>query len=151
TFRCRPQPWFHWRLARSAGSGLYCASKAAIAVFTESLRKEVQSLGIEVTAIGPGYVRTNFLSSGHHKSRAANVIVDYKSSIKDNMAGLAAYNRKQTGDPAKRAQIIVKALTKTGHSQGKELPAKLALGNDLSTTLLESWMPTVGISTSGRI
>ncbi|KAL8812642.1 MAG: hypothetical protein Q9200_000870 [Gallowayella weberi] len=98
-------------------AGLYCASKAAIAVFTESLRKEVQSLGIEVTAIGPGYVRTNFLSSGHHKSRAANVIVDYKSSIKDNMAGLAAYNRKQTGDPAKRAQIIVKALTKTGHSQ----------------------------------
>ncbi|KAI4220623.1 MAG: hypothetical protein LQ349_008041 [Xanthoria aureola] len=110
-------------------AGLYCASKAAITVFTESLRKEVQSLGIEVTTIEPGYFRTNFLSSGH-KSRAANVIADYESSIKDNMARLAAYDRKQPGDPAKGAQIIVEALTKTGRCQGRELPPRLALGND---------------------
>ncbi|KAL9624971.1 MAG: hypothetical protein Q9204_007832, partial [Flavoplaca sp. TL-2023a] len=94
-------------------AGLYCASKAAITVFTESLRKEVQSLGIQVTAIERGYFRTNFLSSGH-KSRAAKVIADYESSIRDNMARLAAYDRKQPGDPAKGAQIIVEALAKTG-------------------------------------
>ncbi|KAL8651373.1 MAG: hypothetical protein Q9210_003292 [Variospora velana] len=73
-------------------AGLYCASKAAVTNFTESLRKEVQDLGIEVTAIEPGYFRTGFLSSGH-KSRAANVIADYEPALKENMAGLAAYDR----------------------------------------------------------
>ena len=62
---------------------------SAVIVFTESLRQEVQGLGIEVTAIEPGYFRTNFLSSGH-KSRAANLIDDYEVAIKNNMAGLAA-------------------------------------------------------------
>ncbi|KAL8753538.1 MAG: hypothetical protein Q9184_005396 [Pyrenodesmia sp. 2 TL-2023] len=50
--------------------------KAAVTVFTESLRQEVRSLGIDVTAIEPGYFRTHFLSSGH-KTRAANLIEDY--------------------------------------------------------------------------
>ena len=97
--------------------------------FTEALRKEVQGLGIEVTAIEPGYFRTNFLSSGH-KSRAANLIDDYEVAIKDNMAGLTAYDRKQPGDPVKGAQIIVEALTKTGRCEGRKLPPRLALGSD---------------------
>ncbi|KAL9013864.1 MAG: hypothetical protein Q9173_001472 [Seirophora scorigena] len=109
--------------------GLYSASKAAVTAFTESLRGEVQPLGIEVTAIEPGYFRTNFLSRGH-KSRAANVIADYNPAIQEVLAGWAAYDRQQPGDPAKGAQIIVEALTKTGRCHGRSLPPRLALGND---------------------
>ncbi|KAL8680155.1 MAG: hypothetical protein Q9224_000374 [Gallowayella concinna] len=110
-------------------AGLYCATKAAVTVFSESLRKEVEGFGIHVTAIEPGYFRTNFLSSGH-KSRAANVIGEYEPAIKDAMAGLAAYDSKQPGDPVKGAQIIVEALTMTGRCRDRQLPPRLALGND---------------------
>ena len=99
-------------------AGLYCATKAAITAFTESLRNEVEHLGIEVTAIEPGYFRTNFLSSGH-KSRAAHEIADYEPALKDTMTTISAYDKKQPGDPVKGAQIIVEALTKTGRCQGR--------------------------------
>ncbi|KAL8725594.1 MAG: hypothetical protein Q9166_007259 [cf. Caloplaca sp. 2 TL-2023] len=110
-------------------AGLYCATKAAVTVFSESLRQEVQGLGIEVTAIEPGYFRTNIFSTGL-KSRAANKIGDYEPAIKDNMA---VYDRKQPGDPAKGAQIIVEALTKTGRCRDRELPPRLTLGNDAAS------------------
>jgi NAD(P)-dependent dehydrogenase (short-subunit alcohol dehydrogenase family) len=37
------------------------ASKAAIAIYTESLRHELAPFGIDVTCIEPGYFRTDFL------------------------------------------------------------------------------------------
>ncbi|KAL8989052.1 MAG: hypothetical protein Q9169_008448 [Polycauliona sp. 2 TL-2023] len=114
----------------SPAAGLYCATKAAITVYTEALRQEVQGLGIDVTAIEPGYFRTNFLAPGTNRSRAADVIPDYEPEIKDAMARLAAYNGKQPGDPAKGAQLIVEALTKSGRCRDRQLPARLALGND---------------------
>ncbi|KAL8731490.1 MAG: hypothetical protein Q9181_004277 [Wetmoreana brouardii] len=110
-------------------AGLYCATKAAITVFSESLRREVAGLGIEVTTIEPGYFRTNFLSSGH-KSRAAKQISDYGSALKDPMERLSAYDKKQPGDPVKGARIIVEALTNSGRCQGRQLPPRLTLGND---------------------
>ncbi|KAL8915289.1 MAG: hypothetical protein Q9172_006907 [Xanthocarpia lactea] len=113
----------------SPAAGLYCATKAAVAVFTESLRKEVAELGIEVTVIEPGYFRTNFLSPGH-RSRAANTISDYEPVLNGPMGALSAKDRKQPGDPVKGAKIIVEALTKSGRCQGRRLPPRLALGND---------------------
>lgn len=40
------------------GSGAYSASKAAAITYLESLRVEMQSYGIRVTTIAPGYIRT---------------------------------------------------------------------------------------------
>lgn len=40
------------------GSAGYCASKAAVSTFMESLRIELRSRGITVTTICPGFVRT---------------------------------------------------------------------------------------------
>ena len=110
-------------------AGLYCASKAAVTVLTESLRKEVEQLGIEVTAIEPAYFRTNFLSDGH-KCRAAHEISDYEPALNETMTALSTYDRKQPGDPVKGARLIVEALTKSGRCQGRQLPPRLALGND---------------------
>lgn len=110
-------------------AGLYCASKACSTILAESLRQEVAHLGIRVTAIEPGYFRTNFLSGGH-KVTAANVIEDLKPGTGATHAALEGYDHKQPGDPAKGAQVIVEALTGTGRCKGVELPPRLPIGAD---------------------
>lgn len=113
----------------SPAAGLYCATKASASILSESLRSEVAHLGIEVTAIEPGYFRTNFLSQGH-KVRAANTIKDIKQGVDETLAGLQAYDHKQPGDPTKAAKLIVEALTKSGRCSGKALSPRLPLGKD---------------------
>jgi short-subunit dehydrogenase len=41
-------------------SSVYAATKAAVVIFSDSLRREVRSYGIHVTAFCPGFVATNF-------------------------------------------------------------------------------------------
>lgn len=110
-------------------SGLYCASKFAVAGLTESLRGDVAHLGIEVTCIEPGYFRTAFLVSSNTvvvKTR----IPDLEAATAPITALYGLKNGKQAGDPAKGAKLIVEALTKTGRCVGRTLPARLALGKD---------------------
>jgi short-subunit dehydrogenase len=40
------------------GAGAYCASKAAVHAYAESLRLEMQAYGIRVVTIAPGYIAT---------------------------------------------------------------------------------------------
>ncbi|EEQ30659.1 hypothetical protein McanMca71_000649 [Microsporum canis] len=111
--------------AGTPGAGVYCATKAAIAVYTESLRGELAASNIEVVCIEPGYFRTNFLESGHKtRAKKASEASDSTNSL------LNAYSKKQPGDPRKGASVIVQLLSKTGPAAGKTLPARLALGKD---------------------
>lgn len=48
----------------SAGNTNYCASKAYTTRFTESLETELVGTGVEVQALCPGFVRTEFHSRG---------------------------------------------------------------------------------------
>jgi NAD(P)-dependent dehydrogenase (short-subunit alcohol dehydrogenase family) len=120
-------------------AGFYCASKAAIAIYTESLRHEVAPLGIDVTCIEPGYFRTNFLTtSGGHKVTARKRINDLNAGTQQARDALAVYSLHQPGDPVKGARVIVEALTKTGRCEGRSLPGRLALGPDAMATIGES-------------
>jgi len=40
------------------GHGAYCASKAAVIAYCESLRGELRASGVKVVTIGPGYIDT---------------------------------------------------------------------------------------------
>lgn len=112
-------------------AGLYCASKAAIAIYTEALRGELAEFGIQTTCIEPGYFRTNFLvGDGGNKVRAEGHIEELESVTKRTGEALKEYNQRQPGDPVKGAQVIVGALTGTGRCQGRSLPPRLALGSD---------------------
>lgn len=111
-----------------ADAGIYCASKAAVAVLSESLRADVAHLGIEVTVIEPGYFRTSLLTSGH--TVVAKRIPDLEPVTAPISAIFAANTGKETGDPVKAAKLIVEALTKTGRCVGRQLPARLAIGKD---------------------
>ncbi|KAH8781230.1 serine 3-dehydrogenase [Diaporthe sp. PMI_573] len=112
------------------GAGLYCATKACATILAESLRAEVAHLGIKVTAVEPGYTRTNFLVPGH-QLRSSRTIEDLSGgAIKDTLDAFDAYSLNQPGDPVKTSKLIVDALTGSGSCQGRELPPRLLLGRD---------------------
>ena len=46
-------------------SAAYCASKAAVSAFFESLRVDLRSSGVDVTIIHPGFIKTP-LTAGRH-------------------------------------------------------------------------------------
>ncbi|KAE8361157.1 hypothetical protein BDV27DRAFT_167156 [Aspergillus caelatus] len=115
-------------------AGLYCASKAAVAIYTESLAAELAPFHIDVTCVEPGYFRTDFLTGGH-KMVAKKRIPELDVSTQQTRDGLAAYSLRQPGDPVKGAQVLVEALTKTGRCEGRQLPLRLALGTDSLTAI----------------
>jgi NADP-dependent 3-hydroxy acid dehydrogenase YdfG len=47
-------------------SAAYCASKAAVSVFLESLRIDLAHAGIRVTDVQPGFVATDAIAHGKH-------------------------------------------------------------------------------------
>ncbi|POS80448.1 serine 3-dehydrogenase [Diaporthe helianthi] len=112
------------------GAGLYCATKACATILAESLRAEVAHLGIKVTAVEPGYTRTNFLVPGH-KLRSGRTIEDLGvGAVKETLDALDAYSLNQPGDPVKASKLIVDALTASGSCEGRELPPRLLVGKD---------------------
>ncbi|ALJ21882.1 oxidoreductase [Microbacterium sp. No. 7] len=105
-----------------AGSGFYAGAKAALEGVSNSLRKEVAPLGVDVIVIEPGGFRTDF--SGRSLTQSAEPI--------DAYAGTAGLRRKendtahgtQPGDPARAAQAIIAAV------EAPESPTFLLLGSD---------------------
>ena len=65
------------------GSGFYCASKAAVSVYLEGLRVELNPYNIKVITVKPGFVKTPMTDQNKFKmpflmsaDRAAGIIVD---------------------------------------------------------------------------
>jgi len=87
------------------GASVYCASKYAIEGLTASLAIEVAPLGIKVTAVEPGFFRTEFLDPSSVRY-GATAIEDYaaQGSIEQSYG---AYKGKQLGDPVKLAAAVV--------------------------------------------
>jgi short-subunit dehydrogenase len=57
-------------------SGAYCASKAALSTFFESLRLDLKGSGIDVTIIHPGFIKTP-LTAGRHAQMPYLMELDY--------------------------------------------------------------------------
>lgn len=110
------------------GIGLYGSTKFAIAGITLALREEVAPLGIEVTVVEPGAFRTSILGKGFVPAK--HPIDDFEPLTKPLTTHVASFSGKQPGDPAKGAQLMVEALTKSGRCKGKTLPSRLLLGKD---------------------
>ena len=104
------------------GMSAYCASKFAVEGLLESLRKEVASFGIAVTAIEPGSFRTDW--AGRSMTRAARTIGDYDALFDPIRAARVEASGNQLGNPAKAAEAV---LAMVGES---EPPAHLVLGSD---------------------
>lgn len=109
-------------LIGSPGWGIYNASKFAIEGLSEALYHEVVDLGIKVTMIEPGAVRTNFLASSLKSSEL--VIEAYADTVGKRRTTLSGNNGKQPNDPEK----VVAAIFNI--TQMDSPPLRLLLGKD---------------------
>ena len=111
----------------AAGTGYYSATKFAVEGLHESLREEMTPLGIEVTLIEPGLIRTNFRTRSMH--RAERLIEDYAPSAGTRRTQLSSYGPEAVA-PEWLAEVWLTAL-----ESGKPAPMRLALGSDCLTRI----------------
>lgn len=104
------------------GSGIYCASKFAVAGLSESLRDELAGFGIRVTCVKPGNFRTDFLADSMQFEDSA--IPDYAEKREAFHMMLKKMNHQQIGDPVRGAEIILSV------SAMENPPLHLFLGPD---------------------
>ncbi|WP_316825484.1 SDR family NAD(P)-dependent oxidoreductase [Pedobacter miscanthi] len=109
-------------LIGSPGWGIYNASKFAVEGVSEALYHELKDLGIKVTMVEPGAIRTNFLAGSLTSSEL--IIEDYADTVGKRRAVLAGNNGKQPNDPEK----IVIAIY--GIVEMVSPPMRLLLGKD---------------------
>ncbi len=110
--------------ARNAGpgSGYYSATKCALEGLSDALRKEVSPLGIKVIVVEPGEFRTDFSGRSLFQSRTA--IADYAETAGRRRKENDTTDGHQRGDPARGAQVIIKAV------EAADAPFRLLLGTD---------------------
>jgi NAD(P)-dependent dehydrogenase (short-subunit alcohol dehydrogenase family) len=111
------------------GASGYCSSKFAVEGLTESLAQEVEPLGIKVTMVEPGYMRTEFLES-RSAVYAEKIIDDYDGTAGAMRRGSRAVSLKQPGDPRKLAQAFITLAA------AEEPPLRFVAGAD-SVNFLE--------------
>jgi NAD(P)-dependent dehydrogenase (short-subunit alcohol dehydrogenase family) len=110
-------------LTGAAMASLYCSSKFALEGWSESLAAELSPLGIHVTAVEPGFFRTDFLDSSSIRYTPATH-AEYRSGHEQMQTWLNGKNHLQEGDPVKFAEVLL-------HVAEKETqPTHLVLGSD---------------------
>jgi NAD(P)-dependent dehydrogenase (short-subunit alcohol dehydrogenase family) len=103
-----------------AGAGYYAASKFAIEGLSESLAQEVAHLGIKVTIVEPGPLRTRFANPS--SAPWAEPIHDYADSVGPTREALSKLDGNQPGDPVRAARVVVDVV------EGDQPPLRLPLG-----------------------
>ncbi|MGC6400282.1 oxidoreductase [Sphingomonas sp. FW199] len=104
------------------GTGIYGASKYALECIGQTLAQELAPLGIAVTNVAPGGMRTAF--AGDSLVEASGRIADYDTGARQSRQSLMAGHRHEAGDPDRCAAAILAAL-------GADLPPRhLFLGED---------------------
>ena len=105
------------------GWGIYCATKFAVVGLSESLAAEVKPFGVNVTAVLPGYFRTNFLNAGSINT-PKNLVADY-ALVRETIAlHQDQINGNQPGDPEKAVAAMIAV------AESATPPVHLFLGQD---------------------
>jgi len=90
------------------GVGYYNATKFAVNGFSESLKKEVEPLGVKVILVQPSGFRTDW--AGRSANDATSTIDDYAETAGANQAAIRGYSGNQPGDPVRAAKAILTAV-----------------------------------------
>lgn len=105
----------------SVGLGAYQAAKWAVGGFSSVLSQEVAPLGIKVTVLEPGGMRTDWAGS----SMAIPAIsAPYEQTVGDRARMIRAGLSTEAGDPAKVARVVLEVAAMP------EPPLRLLLGSD---------------------
>ena len=105
----------------------YAAAKFGIEGWMESLTPEIAPFGIRTMLVEPGFFRTELLTNDS-TTYAKPSIEDYAEKTKEIVAAWKGMNGKQSGDPAKLADALVKLVAL------KEPPTRFAAGADAMQT-----------------
>lgn len=89
------------------GFGIYCATKFAMAGFTEALAVEAKPFNIKVTLVLPGYFRTAFLTDDS-LAMPKNTIEAYAPVRESEALHKEQINNNQPGDPVKGVAEMIK-------------------------------------------
>jgi NAD(P)-dependent dehydrogenase (short-subunit alcohol dehydrogenase family) len=103
-------------------SGYYNATKFAVEGMSQALAKEVAPLGIHVSLIEPGPLRTDF--QGRSMTSVARPIDAYAQTAGARRVQLRASSGKQAGDPERAADAIIKIV------ESADPPLHLVLGSN---------------------
>jgi NAD(P)-dependent dehydrogenase (short-subunit alcohol dehydrogenase family) len=107
----------------SIGYAIYGSTKFAVEAITEALHYELASLGIQATAVEPGYFRTDFLDSSS-VVEAKKRIADYDETAGKTRERARAVNHRQPGDPEKLARALIKIV------ESNNAPLRIQFGSD---------------------
>jgi NAD(P)-dependent dehydrogenase (short-subunit alcohol dehydrogenase family) len=88
----------------------YAASKFGLEGWMESLRPEVEPFGIHTTIVNPGFFRTELLTP-ESTNFAGTEIDDYAERRAGRIEYWTSQNGRQSGDPAKLAQALLKVAS----------------------------------------
>ena len=105
----------------------YAAAKFGIEGWMESLAPEINPFGIRTMLVEPGFFRTELLSNAS-TTYAQPAIDDYAKQTKEIVSTWKSMNGKQTGDPAKLADALIKLVAL------KDPPTRFAAGADAIQT-----------------
>ncbi|HEY9132365.1 MAG TPA: oxidoreductase [Dyella sp.] len=111
------------------GISFYHGSKFALEGISESLAKEVRSLGIYVTAVAPGGFRTDW--AGRSMVRSERRIADYDAVFDPLRERRKNISGHQPGDPHKAGEALLKLVA------SDDPPMHLLLGRDAMTMVRE--------------
>jgi NAD(P)-dependent dehydrogenase (short-subunit alcohol dehydrogenase family) len=103
------------------GLAAYQAAKWAVGGFSEVVARETASLGIRVTVVEPGGMRTEWAGSS---MRIDEIASDYHATVGAMAAHFQNGNDIMRGDPDKIAQVILRIAAEPNP------PVRLLLGSD---------------------
>jgi NAD(P)-dependent dehydrogenase (short-subunit alcohol dehydrogenase family) len=103
--------------------GFYCSTKFAVEGLSETLALELRPLGIHVTAVEPGFFRTEFLDQTSLVIGASKI-----SDYREIMDGMRDFTTKvsgaQPGNPVRLAEVLIEFVNE------ENPPVRLQLGSD---------------------
>ncbi|ABS62610.1 short-chain dehydrogenase/reductase SDR [Parvibaculum lavamentivorans DS-1] len=109
-------------LAPWMGTGIYGATKYALECIGQTLAEEVRPLGIKVTNVAPGGLRTDFATRSLAVCKTE--IADYEPTAHLARNILSSHGGNEGGDPVKAALAVLKVV------DAEEPPLHLLLGAD---------------------
>jgi NAD(P)-dependent dehydrogenase (short-subunit alcohol dehydrogenase family) len=112
------------------GVGVYSSTKFAVEGITEALHAELKPLGIRVTAIEPGFFRTDFLDESSLQV-GKKIIDDYHETSGRLREAAASINHNQPGDPERLAKALVKLV------DAETPPLRMPFGTDTVKAIVE--------------
>jgi NAD(P)-dependent dehydrogenase (short-subunit alcohol dehydrogenase family) len=111
-----------------AGECAYAGTKFAVEGICEALAKEVAHLGIGVTIVEPGPIRTDFAAGATAKPPQDP---DYEESVGQALSWFEDLAGKQPNDPGRVADAIIEAVG------SPDPPLRLALGTEAIQAIRE--------------